>query len=265
MAAPHPERQRAARARLRLLYAHPSTVFVVHYACQSFAQPQQQGSPRIAAIAVRNLDSGQTTSFSIHQELELCRLPAWESPARLDELEGAMLARYFTFLRENKGMRFVHWNMRDMKFGFAALEHRFAVLGGEPHTLADHQLFDLAILMAEVFGSKYAPRPHLWHLAKRNQLSLTGFLDGKDEPAMFNRGEYKAVHQSTLCKVAIIADVASRTESRTLKTNANWWVLNKGRVREAYEMCEDNPMKALVGFGLGAGTLAFATVARLIN
>jgi hypothetical protein len=264
MAAPNPERQRAARGRLKSLFAHPSTVFVVHYACQSFAQTQQQGSPRIAAIAVRNLASGQTTSFSIHQELELRRLPSWESAAHLDELEGAMLARYFDFIRANKGMRFVHWNMRDLKFGFAALEHRYAVLGGQAHPLHDHQLFDLAILMAEIYGSGYAPRPHLRHLAKGNRLAVAGFLDGKDEPVVFNRGEYSAVHQSVLCKVTIIASVASLAESRTLNTASNWWVLNKGRLREAYEMCEDNPMKALVGAGLGLGTIAFATVAKLI-
>ena len=265
MAAPHPERQRAARARLKALFAHPSSVFVVHYACQSFGQTQQQGSPRIAAIAVRNLDSGQTTSFSIHQELELRRLPSWNSQAHLDELEGAMLARYFAFIRDHKGMRFLHWNMRDLKFGFAALEHRFAVLGGLPAALHDHQLLNLAMLIPEIYGSTYAPRPHLPHLARRNALTLTGFLDGKDEPAVFNRGEYSAVHQSVLCKVTIIADVAQLAENRTLKTNANWWVLNKGRLREAYEMCEDNPMRALVGAGLSFGMIAFATVTRLIN
>ena len=238
---------------------------MVHYACQSFSHTQQQGSPRIAAIAIRNLDSGQTTSFSIHQELELRRLSTWETPARLDELEAAMLARYFDFVRENKGMRFIHWNMRDLKFGFAALEHRFAVLGGQPAALHDHQLHDLAILAAEVHGSGYLPRPHLRHLAKRNALPLRGFIDGKDEPAVFNRGEYSAVHQSTLCKVAIIADVASRIDSRTLRTGATWWTLNTGRVREACEMWQDNPMKALVGAGLAFGTLAFATAVKLIN
>ena len=265
MAAPNPAKQKAARARLKQLFAHPSTVFVVHYACQSFGQTQQQGSPRIAAIAVRNLESGQTASFSIHQELELMRLPSWESMAHLDELEWAMLTRYFDFIREHKGMRFIHWNMRDLKFGFAALEHRFAVLGGRPHALPDHQLHDLAIAIAEIYGSTYLPRPHLWHLAKKNGLSLRGFVDGKDEPAVFNRGEYSAVQVSTLCKVAIIADVASHAEHRTLRTDANWWVLNKGRIREACEMFEDNPLRAILGTVFAVGMFAFATVARFIN
>jgi hypothetical protein len=265
MAAPNPARQRAAHARLRQLFAHPTSVFVVHYACQSFGQTQQQGSPRIAAIAIRNLDSGQTTSFSIHQELELRRLATWETSALLDELEFAMLARYFDFIRDHKAMRFLHWNMRDLKFGFAALGHRFAVLGGQPTPLYDHQLHDLAIITSDIYGSDYAPRPHLRSLAKNNGFALRGFIDGKDEPAVFNRGEYSAVHQSTLCKVTLMADIASRIESRTLSTNANWWTLNKGRVRESCEMWNDNPMKALVGTGLAFGTLAFATVARLIN
>ena len=98
MAAPNPQRQRAAKARLAQLFAQPSTVYVVHYACQSFRTPESQGSPRVAAIAVRNLDSGQTIAFSIHQELELAGVPPRAAGQYMDRLERAMLDRYFDFL-----------------------------------------------------------------------------------------------------------------------------------------------------------------------
>ncbi len=71
MAAPNPQRQREERERLAKLFVNPAAVYVIHYACQSFSAPDYLGSPRVGAIAVRNLASGATSSFSVHQELEV--------------------------------------------------------------------------------------------------------------------------------------------------------------------------------------------------
>ena len=52
------------------LMTHPEMVVVIHYSCESFYDRPDGSSPRITSIAVRNLASGQTTSFSIHQMAE---------------------------------------------------------------------------------------------------------------------------------------------------------------------------------------------------
>ena len=49
---------------------NPDFVVVIHYSCESFYDRPNGTSPRITSIAVRNLASGQTTSFSIHQVAE---------------------------------------------------------------------------------------------------------------------------------------------------------------------------------------------------
>lgn len=248
MAAPNPRRQRAARERLDELFAHPRSVLVIHYACQSFNGPQEQGSPRVAAIAVRNLGTGETRSFSIHEEIELRSLTADSARERLSELEAAMLARFFRFAAENKAMRFVHWNMRDVKFGFPALEHRARVLGVEPYEVHDSQKFDLAMLLASIYGTDYAKRPHMESLARKNRLPLAGYVPGRDEPDLFERGEYFAVLRSSLAKVTLMADVVVHAHDGTLKTSAGLWTMNFGRVREAYELVAENPV-----YGLGMG------------
>lgn len=265
MAAPNPSRQRSARKRLEELFALPSSVLVIHYACQSFFQPQSIGSPRIASIALRNLSNGHTTSFSIHEEIELQRQNQSNIPANLDQLERSMLDKYFDFLREQKGMRFVHWNMRDIKFGFAALEHRYSVLGGNPYSLGQPSCYDLAMLIADIYGSDYLPRPHLEHLAKRNNITMSGYLPGEIEPEAFNRGQYFLVLQSSLCKVTIISDIAHQIYDRTLKTNATWWILNVGRLREAYELYENNPVKAWAGVVLAGITTSFAVFVKIFE
>jgi len=49
VAAPNPTRQKAAREGLGRLFVHPSSVFVIHYACESFNEAQGYASPRITA------------------------------------------------------------------------------------------------------------------------------------------------------------------------------------------------------------------------
>jgi hypothetical protein len=41
-----------------------------------------------------------------------------------------MLDGYFAFVEAHRDSTFIHWNMRDENYGFAALEHRYRVLGG---------------------------------------------------------------------------------------------------------------------------------------
>ena len=128
MPAPNPHRQREAREKIAQLFAHRASVYVVHYACQSLDEAARRGSPRVTAIAVRHLETGEVTSFSFQAEIERAGLTPMQALARYDAIERALLTRYFEFLQANRAMRFAHWNMRDAVFGFAAIEHRYAVL-----------------------------------------------------------------------------------------------------------------------------------------
>lgn len=261
MAAPSPHRQRMVKARLAELFAHPMSVYVIHYACQSLDQAEAHGSPRIASIVVRNLGSRQTQSFSIHQELELMGLAPHLAAQSMDALELAMLDRYFRFLSQAGQARLVHWRMSDVRFGFAAIEHRYRVLGGRPVAIAEHQRFDLSAMLVDAYGTEYVPSPHFEGLASRNGISLTGYIAGREEPVVFNRGEFGAVLRSTLTKVGIISTVTERMHDGTLRTDASAWALNTGRLREAVEGVLTHPVYALAAIAF-AGIGSFITALR---
>ncbi len=239
-------------------------MLVAHYACESFEQGQGYASPRVTSIAFRNLASGATNSFSIHQQVELARRRS-SDPALMDDLERAMLDRYFEFLNLNRNATIVHWNMRDEKFGFAAIEHRFALLGGQPISVHESQRVDLARLMLDLFGSDYVERPYFENLAHHNGLSQSGLLSGVAEADAFKRGQYYNVLQSTLSKVALIADIAQLSFDRTIKTEATWWTRNGGQFREAYEVCWRNPLRALSSVMLGLSGGAFLLVMKFLG
>lgn len=247
MPAPNPERQRVARRTLDRLFLRPETVWVVHYACQSFAPGKGIKSPRITAFAARNLGTGQTETFSLHAEAELLGLNPVGVLARLDQLERSMLDKVFAFLRVNARNAFLHWKMRSSTFGFQAIEHRYQVLGGTPVQIGEQSRFDLAWLIEEIYGPGYVPAPHFENLAKLNKIPLGGFLPGAAEAEAFVRSDYLAVQRSTAAKVGLLFDIAHRTQARTLATETSWISMNLGIVREAAALFRDNPVKALAG------------------
>lgn len=257
MAAPNTRRQREERDRLERLVANSDAVFIVHYACQSFTK-NDGASARVASIAIRNFQSGNTVSYSIHQEIELNRYQR-----NFDALEKSMLEKFFSFIRENKGATFVHWSMRDNTYGFPALEHRYRVLGGSPYELSDHRKLDLALVLMSIYGNNYIPKPSFENLAKRNKLTVANFIPGGQEPHFFEQGEFRAVLQSNLCKVTLIADILQLAADRTLKTDATLWTLNFLRMREFAEMYDRNPVVAWTSTLAGMGIASFSAVMKM--
>ena len=121
-------KRKKALGNVRELLGQAEHVLVIHYSCESFAACVDGRTPRITSIAVRNLESAQTVSFSIHKVAEVRGIEDEETRSRYDELEGEMLNEFFDFVATQKNMRWVHWNMRDINYGFQAIEHRYKVL-----------------------------------------------------------------------------------------------------------------------------------------
>jgi len=72
------------------LMTHAERVVVIHYSCESFYDRPDGSSPRITSIAIRNLATGQTTSFSIHQMAEIQKVSRDENEQNYDCLEKLM-------------------------------------------------------------------------------------------------------------------------------------------------------------------------------
>jgi len=215
------ERRKAIR-ELSDLYRNPENALLIHYSCESFYDRTLATSPRITSVAIRNLASGQTNSFSIHQVAERNGTDLGQINQHYDRLERQMLDEFFEFIRTHQGYRWIHWNMRDVNYGFQALEHRFRVLGGTPTVVDDSRKWDLASNLIRMFGVKYIGHPRLDSLMRKNKISALNFLSGEEEAAAFVAGEYVRLHQSTLRKVDVLSNIAERTINNTLETHATW-------------------------------------------
>ena len=209
-----------AKEQLANISKNRSNVFVIHYSCESFYDLSNETSPRITSIAVRNFATGHTESFSIHRIAERDEeLSIKDISTRADELEKKMLEQFYSYAKRHSNYTWLHWNMRDSKYGFPALEHRYEVLGGELFKIQESRRHNLTELLKQLYGDDYIGHPRLKNLIRKNAITDQDFLSGEEEARAFENGEYIEVHQSTLRKVTVISEIANRASAGTLKTD----------------------------------------------
>jgi hypothetical protein len=252
------KKRKDSKSQLKKLIEKPEDVVIIHYSCESFYDRPDGKSPRITSIAVRNFASGQTESFSIHQMAERDGILNFkEINAKYDKLEETMLKEFYQYAEKHDSCIWLHWNMRDMNYGFAALEHRFKVLGGESFNIHEKFRIDLNRLLVALYGIRYIGHPRIARLVEKNEISDIGFLTGKDEAEAFENGEYVKLHQSTLRKVDIFANIAERTINGTLKTNATIKDKYGGCFGFIFENVREHLIISIVGF--------FGSIASIIG
>jgi len=231
---------------LQNIYGEPKSVLIVHYSCESFYDLPTGRSPRITSIAVRHFGSGQTESFSIHKVAELQGVSLDQIENDYDHLEKLMLDEFSRCVQGHKGETWVHWNMRDTNYGFAAIDHRYRTLEGEGIEVLDGHKVDLARILVSIYGLRYAKHPRLLSVIKKNDISDRDLLSGEAEAEAFTKKEYVKLHQSTLRKVDVIANILERAAQHDLKTDAKWWDIYGFDPRALMDAMKENWILALL-------------------
>ena len=246
------KRHNESKKQLDRVFENKLNVLAIHYSCESFYDNKDGKSRRITSIAVRNFQNAQTKSFSIHQMAEMMGVERSEIKDRYDELELIMLQDFFEFVERNRNHFWIHWNMRDINYGFAALEHRLAVLSGNKldFSIPDHAKYDLARIMVGIYGVGYIGHPRLRKLVEKNKITSMNFLDGEEEARAFEDEKFVELHQSTLRKVDIICNLADRAHLGELRTNASWWQMQGSHARGVVEYLRDHPLYFAFGVSL---------------
>jgi hypothetical protein len=216
------------------IYAEKGNSYVIHYSCESFYDEHKKAfkTGRVTSIGLRNLEDAQTHYWSIWLSAEIKKKED-KIDESLDELEKDVLDNYFNFIRTNSRAHYIHWNMRDINYGFQALEHRYRVLGGEPTTISDDKKFDLARALVSLYGRNYASHEYtdqygkkhkgrMMVLAAMNKVATRDAMEGAEEANAFKDKNYKALHMSTLRKLDMLANFFDRTHANTLKNNGTF-------------------------------------------
>lgn len=203
-----------------------SKVLIVHYSCESFLNLRNR-VPRITSVAVHNIDSGQTVSFSIYLTAQIKGLSVDKlSESRQNKLEKETLNDFYKFVRKHKDYKWVHWKMRDQVYGFEAINSRYRILGGRPASIANDKKYDLPSILEQIYTSKYEARSEegkLLALAKRNDIPIGHAIPGYQEAKAYTDGSHQLLWMSSQQKVKIISELLLLASSDKLRVNANWF------------------------------------------
>lgn len=240
------KRRSEAQALIDCVLANRRSALTVHYSSQGFIGDTQTSSPHVNSIAIRNIGTGQTVSFSLNLSAEL-RGYKEITTKNLQELERDLLDSFYEFVRSHIDYQWVHWNMRDANFGFPALAHRYRALGGTPVDIPESNLIDLARLLMDCYGEKYAPHPRLTSLARMNYVNLKSYLTGQEESEAFVSGDYTRAHQSTLRKVDLFDNILTKVHNGTLETEARPVDIYGSYLAYGIELVRDHWLVTLIG------------------
>lgn len=198
-------------------------LMIIHYACTSVSI-----SPVIVtSISIKNYPNGQITTFG------------------MDSLknETEILSDFIKFLQENADKIFVTWNQKSNTYGFPHLEQRckdHAIVTVLP--ISDDKIIDLDDLFEKQFGQGYVKHPKLQNLAELNHLTLTNFLEGKEEIIMYEKKEFRKIENSTNRKVAILSALLDLSFDDKLKVEKNRLPLNSVLESEYFDQFGDGSL-----------------------
>ncbi|WP_343640723.1 hypothetical protein [Chryseobacterium sp.] len=245
------------------IYDNNNHCLIIHYSCESFYEIVDGKTPRITSIAVRFLHTAQTKSFSIHKVAELKRVPFNEISERYDELEKEMLKEFFEFVKLHKDYKWIHWNMRDINFGFEAINYRASILGARPIEINDENKFDLARILIDKYGKNYASHPRLPSILEVNGISSLHWLNGENEATCFNNKDFVKLHQSTLAKVDVFENILKLSAEENLRTKSTWKDIYGFSIQGIYEMIKENWLFSVILFIIATITAFY--IQKLFN
>lgn len=235
------KKYKKAKQIINSFYEEDSHCLIIHYSCESFYDIKDGKTPRITSIAVRFLTSAQTKLFSIHKVAELNSIDLNNINNNYDFLEKKMLEDFFAFAQKHSTFKWIHWNMRDINYGFEAIQYRANVLRIKKiFEISDEKKFDLARILIDIYSKKYADHPRLESIIKQNNISSMNWLSGAQEASAFQNKEFIKLHQSTLAKVDVFENIIKLTAEGKLKTKSKILDIYGLTPQSIYEMTKDN-------------------------
>lgn len=246
---PIPKQQKNARNQLGQLFDNQHSTWAIHYACEDLYNRIDR-SPRVTAIAMCNLRTEESRSFSLHHTAESMGIAKDCIEENYDKIERRMLHDFFIWLQDHKDAFYLHWNMKSATYGFQAIEHRYRTLTQEkeqPYQVHHVQKTDLARLLQDIYGSEYIENPRFNNILEKNNCIPKGFIKGENEPIAFQEKRLLDIHNSTVDKARVICHIATQAQHKTLKTNTRWWQMQGGHAFALVKWVIDHPLWSVGG------------------
>lgn len=256
-------RQNKAKALIKEMFDNDKNILIIHYSCESFYDIDNGKTPRITSIAVKYLDTEIDRSFSIHKIAEIEKIE--DITNNYDLIERKMLDEFYEFVKSHENYKWLHWNMKNINYGFEAIAHRYRVLGGTPFTMPNEKTINLAKLLYNIYGCHYIKNPKLYNLIEENNLKHKDLLNGEEEGVAFKDADYVKLHRSTLKKVDAIYNILDLAYLNELQTDASFVDKNGGKFMLIPYLVKEHCIISTILIIIGAITSIIEVVKVIIH
>lgn len=211
--------------KLTNIINNPSNYLIIYYSCESFYEDTLFVSPKITSITICNYCDKYTTHFSYAKTASFLNIDSNEIKKNSDLIEKEMLRSFLNFMEKKTDKVWIHWNMRDDKYGFPAIDHRCQIIFNEKNIIETIDKIDLANTIEKLYGENYIEMPKVENLVLLNNINNKDYLNIFEESIAFSEGRYFDLTMSSLRNVNIYFSILTKTLNRTLKTNKSEWSL----------------------------------------
>ena len=256
--------RRFAASNLRKLTEDPSKVLFVHYSQSNTFDDDDYGniSPIITSIVIKSLDNQIDQQFAIHFEADKADIPIDEIQDSYRELELRILKGYNDFVKRHRECNWIHWDMKNIHFGFEAIKHRYEKIFGD---LKDYNEIpinnkkNLRDIIEGMYGEEFVNGPDtLRSLLKCSSGNIDNntYLSSNDESIEFEHKNFTNVIKSVDLKVDFIKKATNKLIQRKLVvSNKNYYAIFVDTV--------NHPVFTFIGWGATIGGLILTVMALI--
>ena len=216
--------RRLATSNLKKLTEDPSKVLFIHYSQSKTFDDDDYGniSPIITSIVIKSLDNQIDQQFAIHFEADKADIPIDEIHDSYRDLELRILRAFNDFVRRHQECNWIHWDMKNIHFGFEAIKHRYEKVFGDLkgyNEIPINNKKNLRDIIEGMYGESFVNGPDtLKSLLKCNSGNIDNntYLSSDIESTEFERKNFNNVVKSIDLKVDFIKKATNKLLRRKL-------------------------------------------------
>ncbi|AWA30311.1 hypothetical protein HYN48_09560 [Flavobacterium magnum] len=227
------KRRKIAIGNLKRLVKDPAKVLFIHYsASKTFDDDYGNISPIITSIVIKSLDGAIDTQFAIHFEADKADITIDQIHDSYRDLELRILKAFNNFARRHQDYIWVHWNMKNIHFGFEAIKHRYEKIfedSADYFEIPSNQKKDLQVIIEGMYGDHFVNGPdQLRSLLECNSNNTTdpNYLRAEDEAKQFENKNFEVVIKSIDTKVEFLKKATQRLcDKKLVIVNKNYYAI----------------------------------------
>lgn len=244
--------RKIAVKNLKKITEDSSKVLFVHYSASNTYDDDDYGniSPIITSIVIKSLDGQIDKQFAIHLEADKADIPKDQIQDSYRELELRILRLYNDFAKRHLDCYWIHWDMKNIHFGFEAIKHRYEKIFEDLNDYCEvpnPKKKNLRTILEGMYGDNFVSGSDTLKalmLCNSNDIEDGNYLSFDDESSQFGNKNFGAVIKSVDLKVDFIKKATKKLGSKKLV------VSNRNRYAIFVDMV-DHPMFTFIGWIVG--------------